>query len=153
MMSNDSNKVKVYLAGPFFNEEQIDRVKRVEDSLKANDTVAEFFSPRLNQTDTYAFGTTEWRKEVFNNDVNHILWADVIVALHDFNEDNVDSGTAWELGYSYSINKPIILIQEKDCLLNLMLSDSLHAFLKHAEDVANYDFNKMPKIEYTGQVI
>jgi nucleoside 2-deoxyribosyltransferase len=145
--------VKVYIASPFFSEEQIARVMRVEKALDFNPTVEGYFSPRLNQLDHLPFGSVEWRREVFANDVKHIDWADVVVAVHDFVDDHVDSGTAWEIGYAYATGKPIILVHEKDTKVNLMLSDSLHAYLKRAEYVEGYDFIKMPKSDFTGEVI
>ena len=41
---------QIYLAGPFFSEEQIDRVSRIEKALEENKTVTSFLlstsSPR-----------------------------------------------------------------------------------------------------------
>ena len=37
---------RVYLAGPFFDDEQIDRIERLEKALTENQTVSDFFSPR-----------------------------------------------------------------------------------------------------------
>lgn len=36
---------QIYLAGPFFSEEQIDRVSRIEKALEENKTVTSFYSP------------------------------------------------------------------------------------------------------------
>jgi nucleoside 2-deoxyribosyltransferase len=153
---------KIYLASPFFSDEQVARVMRVEKALDLNPTVEAYFSPRLNQLTHIPFGTKEWSKAVFENDVKHIDWADAVVAVHDFTGDtilhgqkhsHVDSGTAWELGYAYATGKPIILVHELGGIVNLMLSESCHAYLTKAEHVEGYDFNKMPKIEFTGEVL
>lgn len=156
--------VKVYLASPFFDDEQVDRVKRVEQALLSNPTVTEFFSPRLNQLEHLPYGTKEWAEAVYLNDIKHIDWADVIVAVHDFTSEgatelhgephyHVDSGTAFELGYAIGTRKPFVLVHELGGIVNLMLSQSMQAYFEKAEDVAGYDFNKMPKIEYTGDVM
>lgn len=39
----------VYLASPFFDKEQIERVERVEKALAANQTLSSVFSPREHQ--------------------------------------------------------------------------------------------------------
>ena len=44
---------RVYLAGPFFDDDQIDRIERMEKALAANPTVSEFFSPRNEQHDEF----------------------------------------------------------------------------------------------------
>lgn len=153
---------KIYLASPFFSDEQVARVMRVEKALDLNPTVEAYFSPRLNQLDHLPFGSKEWSKAVFENDVKHIDWADAVVAVHDFTghtelfggiHNHVDSGTAWELGYAYAKGKPIILVHELGGIVNLMLSESLHAYQLMAEYVEGYDFYTMPKIEFTGEVL
>ncbi|MED4616804.1 nucleoside 2-deoxyribosyltransferase [Priestia megaterium] len=154
--------MKIYLASPFFSDEQVERVKKVEKALKDNPTVQDFFSPRLNQIDELEFGTKEWSKAVFKNDVDHIDWCDAVVAVHDFTGEtnlhgsihqHVDSGTAFEIGYAYATGKPVVMIHEKGGIVNLMLSESLKAYFTDAKEVADYDFTKMPSNEFTGEVL
>lgn len=40
---------QIYLAGPFFSEEQVERVARIEKALEENPTVTGFYSPRHHQ--------------------------------------------------------------------------------------------------------
>lgn len=150
---HSSRCVRVFIASPFFSEEQLDRVKRLEHALSQNPYVCDFFSARLNQAEQLTFGSKEWRKFVFHNDLRHLRRADVVVAIHDFEGMQVDSGTAFEIGYAYAMQKPIILIKEKSSIPNLMLSDSLHAYLRRVEDVQHYPFLQMPKIPYEGPII
>lgn len=154
--------LKIYLASPFFNEEQIERVKRVEEALKANTTVGAFFSPRLQQLNHLPFGTPEWSEAVFLNDIKHIQWADAVVAVIDFDGDtslhgsvhnHVDSGTAMEIGYAFATGKPVILVHEKGGIVNLMLSESCRAYFTKAEEVADYNFINRPKVKFTGGVL
>ena len=72
------------------------------------------------------------------------------MVIHDFVNGCVDSGTAFEIGYAYVFQKPIILIKEKESIPNLMLVESLHAYLTNVEDIATYDFINMPRIPYKG---
>ena len=91
----------IYLAGPFFDDEQIDRLERLEAALEANPTVAGFFSPFRHQYDAYEFGSKEWGDVVFESDRSQLHDADVVVAMADFyGDDDVDPGTAWEIGYA-----------------------------------------------------
>ena len=109
--------MRIYLAGPFFSDEQIDRIARAEQALTQNQTVDSFFSPRLsdeNSTPLLKEGTPEWAQMIFKKDVEEIDDADLVVAVADFVHANVDSGTAFEVGYAYHSNKPIVIVQELD---------------------------------------
>lgn len=143
----------IYLAGPFFSEEQINRISKVEQALATNQTAGKVFSPRLSDEndDTQNAGSPQWAKAIFEKDVVEVDRADVIVAITDFTNENLDSGTAFEVGYAYHSNKPIILLQELDEQLNLMISQSGHYYTKSIEDLQNYDFNLLPANEYTGK--
>ena len=143
----------IYLAAPFFSDEQIERVTKIEEALATNETVGEVFSPRKNQLEQYEMGTKKWAEEVFKHDISKIDWCDVVVAIVDFADDDVDSGTAFEIGYAYSIKKPLVIFHEKDTILNLMVSESLTAHLTDANQVQTYDFTDLPVIPYDGKVV
>ncbi|MDA2128669.1 nucleoside 2-deoxyribosyltransferase [Bacillus thuringiensis serovar silo] len=143
--------LKVYLASPFFNEEEIERVEFVEKTLRAKGL--EVFSPREQQNEHLEFGSKEWRKATFDNDVKEILKCDIIVAVH-----SLDSGTNWELGAGSVIQRPIILFDDNTKLpRNIMLTESCHAFLESREALEAYDFDvridELEKVYYEGEVI
>lgn len=144
--------MKIYLGSPFFNQDQLERVKRVEDALRSNPTVTEIFSPRTQQVAHLEHGSDEWRDTVYNNDIKHLEWCDAIVAVHDYEDKHVDPGTAFEIGYVKALGKYVVLYQEKDPVneapVNLMLSDSLDAYLQNAEALKNYDFNEKKHIRF-----
>ena len=144
--------MKIYLGSPFFNDEQVERVKRVEKALAANPTVTEVFSPRLQQDEHLEHGSDEWRDFVYANDIKHIEWCDAVVAVHDYEGEHVDPGTAFEIGYGKALNKFILLYQEKDPVteapVNLMLTDSLDVYLQDIDELAKYDFNEKKKIRF-----
>lgn len=153
METKNTRVIRVFIASPFFNEEQIDRVKRLESALSNNPFVLDIFSARFHQFKNLSFGSDQWRKTVFHNDLKHLRRADVVVAIHDYEELCVDSGTAFEIGYAYAFQKPIVLIKEKESIPNLMLVESIHAYFSRVEDVATYDFINMPYIPYKGFLI
>ncbi|MCA1054201.1 nucleoside 2-deoxyribosyltransferase [Rossellomorea aquimaris] len=153
MESKNLRNIRVFIASPFFSEEQVDRVQRLENALMQNPYVSEIFSARFHQFPHLEFGSKEWRRTVFRNDLRNLRRADVLVGIRDFEGKYVDSGTSFEIGYAYAMQKPILLINEKNATMNLMLSDSLHAYFTRVEDVASYDFHRMPKAPYVGPVI
>lgn len=140
---------KVYLASPFFNDieiERVDKVKAVLDKLGLD-----VFSPKEHQNPEYEFGSREWRAVTFKNDVDHIDWCDIVVAI--ISQGNYDdSGTAWELGYAYATGKPVVLVNLTGETINLMIADSLHALITSYEELEKYDFENMPKRAYTEYV-
>ncbi|MBS9337455.1 nucleoside 2-deoxyribosyltransferase [Fructobacillus parabroussonetiae] len=144
---------RVYLAGPFFSETQIAQVERLEKVLADHPQIGDVFSPRKHQHEEYEMFSPEWQKVTFASDVQAIDDADVIVALSDFDGADTDSGTAWELGYAYAKQIPVLTIKEDTETLNLMLAKSLTAYLHKVEDVADYDFDKMTETDYDGPVI
>ena len=140
---------KVYLASPFFNPIEVERVDKVKEILDAKGL--EVFSPKEHQNKHLEFGSKEWRKTTFKNDVDHIDWCEVVVAI--ISQGNYDdSGTAWELGYAYATNKPVILVNLTGETINLMIADSLHALITSYEELENYDFEKLTEIPYNQYV-
>ncbi|UTE76733.1 nucleoside 2-deoxyribosyltransferase [Rossellomorea sp. KS-H15a] len=153
MESTIIRNVRVFIASPFFSEEQVDRVQRLEQSLMQNPYVSEIFSARFHQYEHLEFGSKEWRRKVFRNDLRNLRRSDVLVGIRDYEGKYVDSGTAFEIGYANSMRKPILLINEKNSVMNLMMAESLHAYFTKVEELATYDFHRMPKAQYEGPVI
>lgn len=143
---------QIYLAGPFFSDEQIARLERVEAALTQNPTVEDFYSPFRHPLEDLEFGSKEWASAIFAEDRHELHTAKAVVGIVDYVEDHVDPGTAWELGYAGMQEKPVIVFKEKDGGINLMISVPGHAFIRQAEDLAIYDFNQLPKSEWDGPV-
>ena len=140
---------KVYLASPFFDNAELERVNKVKEILDLKGL--EVFSPKEHQNEHLEFGSIEWRKATFENDVKHIDWCDVVVAIIcKGNYD--DSGTAWELGYAYATNKPVVLVNITGETINLMIADSIHALITSYDELKEYDFEKMEKKPYLNYV-
>lgn len=136
---------KIYLASPFFNEEENAWVENAEKILRNRGF--DVFSPRENEVrDTDTVGTIGWAYDTFYHDVKAIDECDVVVMLYHGNYS--DSGTAWECGYAYAINKPIVCVQIGD-LSNLMVHCSATANIT-LEELKTYNFEEMSWIDYTG---
>lgn len=144
---------QIYVASPFFSPEQIDRVQLVEQALEANPTVVDFYSPRLHQDAEHEQFTKPWATEIYHRDMDQIAAAQIVVTVIDFEAENVDSGTAYELGVATMSHKPIIVLQEKTEQVNLMISESLHWYTQDVNALATYDFQQLPGNEFTGKVL
>ena len=116
MKKYDNNgKIKVYLAGPFFNEEQVERVNFIEDLLESLDF--DIFSPR--QASKIKPGATiQDMLDTFRGNVDGIEEADFVLAILDEN----DSGTLFECGYSYGKTPVLYFNETREKGPNLMLA-------------------------------
>ena len=142
----------IYLASPFFDNDQIDRVKRVEQALADNKTVGDVFSPRKSQFPELTFGSPEWQSTAYKHDLDHLNDAYIVVSVSDFTEDSVDSGTAFEIGYAVAKGKTVVLVHEKTGLVNLMLAQGAKTYVEHAEELAALNFDQLPEQRYVGEV-
>lgn len=147
--------MRIYLAGPFFSPEQIARIEKVEAALRQNPTVDSFFSPRQsdeNDAPSAEVGSPAWAKQIFAKDVAEIDQADALVVVADYVHANIDSGTAFEVGYGYHAHKPLIILQElADEPLNLMIGQAAHYYTQSIASLATYDFTTLPSNEFTGK--
>jgi nucleoside 2-deoxyribosyltransferase len=111
--------MKVYIASPFFNPEQLERVEFIEKLLSAHNI--KYFSPRK---DTYVKpdSTDAERKQAFNDNLKGIIDCDFVLAV----TDGKDVGTIWEAGYAFSADVPVLYFAETlgDKPFNLMLAMS-----------------------------
>lgn len=116
----------VYLAGPFFNRVQIERVNMLTLALENLKGVT-VFSPMRDGTVCPADASREVRKAVYDIDVGVIKNCDLIVAILD----DKDTGTTYEMGYAAALRVPVIgLAFQAVTKLNLMLAEGFHAFEK-----------------------
>lgn len=141
---------KIYLASPFFTPEELKHVEVVETILRGKGHLV--FSPREHQLEGVEFGSREWRTDVFRNDINHIKWCDFVVAI--MTKGNYDdAGTSFEVGYAYALGKPVIIYNPEKNVLNLMIADSLQAYITGQHELLTYNFETMDVRPYKGSVI
>ena len=146
--------LNVYLAGPFFSESQIEIVKELNRALQKNETISNIFVPmehQMNDGDLVEF-TSPWAKAVAMNDYKNVREADIVVAIVDFDGQDMDSGTAAELGYAYAIGRPIFLYHAKNHsqMVNLMVTEVAKAYFTNLEEIEKYDFIKADHKPFTG---
>lgn len=139
--------MKIYLASPFFNEKELENVKIAEKIL--TERGFSLFSPRLNEVRTDENTQRSWwSKETFMNDKKFIDWADVVVMLYYGGYS--DSGTAWECGYAYGTNTPVVVVQLGEDS-NLMVHEGCHSNIT-LEELKTYDFEMLPAKPYKGKM-
>lgn len=139
--------MKIYLASPFFNEKELENVKIAEKIL--TERGFSLFSPRLNEVRTDENTQQSWwSKETFMNDKKFIDWADVVVMLYYGGYS--DSGTAWECGYAYGTNTPVVVVQLGEDS-NLMVHEGCHSNIT-LEELKTYDFEMLSAKPYKGKM-
>lgn len=149
-------KLKVYLAAPWFNEEQSERELRIKNKLK--ELGFNVWSPR-DESKINPTADKESRVKSFNDNVNNIKDAHVIFAI----TDGKDIGTIWETGVAYGLNtqRPksldIKIVYYCETLppnanFNLMLAESGDVVITDFEDLDNLKEYLEKGKEYVGNI-
>jgi nucleoside 2-deoxyribosyltransferase len=103
---------KIYIAGPLFNTYEKGYLEKIAIELESNEF--ECFLPHRDQKDVTEEELKQLnmsnatKEKIFNNDLNALKTSDLTVAL--LTGQDIDSGTAAEIGFSYANKKPIIAI-------------------------------------------
>jgi len=112
--------MKIYLASPFFNKEQIDVVKHLEASIRNSNN--NLYSPMRHGVlkEMSKEERAKISKKIFNENIEMLDWADIIVA----NTDDFDPGTMFEIGYAFGKSKTILTFSAKGYGANVMISEA-----------------------------
>lgn len=165
--------VRIYLAGPFFDKFGIEarRVAQIKALLECNPTVEAVFSPKDETDQDPAIQkltpmSTEWRRQVFQCDLDGLNGADVLVVIADSetNPNGSDDGTAFEVGYWHARNEwqrapqslpplPVVVVAQEAERLNLMLAEATTYFTDQPLELRHLDFEQIPVRAYQGPVI
>jgi len=103
---------KIYIAGPLFNTHEKGYLEKIAIELESNEF--ECFLPHRDQKDVTEEELKQLnmsnatKEKIFNNDLNALKTSNLTVAL--LTGQDIDSGTAAEIGFSYANKKPIIAI-------------------------------------------
>lgn len=144
----------VYLAGPFFDDEQRKILQAVETNLRHNESVQSVFVP-MKETNQAGLepGTAAWRKLVYQEDLAGLTQADVLVAIYDYGADASDPGTMFEIGYAAAHHMPIVVYNQQQPILNLMIAESLTYYCTAVKQLRQLDFSQLPHKGYPGKVM
>lgn len=124
----DTSK-KVYIAGPLFSEGELDFNKKLRDAVAQKGFSV--YLPQEHTEDTVDMRHEYKQNYIFQNNVEIIDDSDIILAVLD--GADVDSGTAWEIGYAYAKGKMIFGLRTdfrtmgSEGMVNLMIDQSADA--------------------------
>ena len=123
--------MRVYIAAPFFDEGQVNVVKRIEDVLKKAGIA--YFSPRSEGV-LIEMGTEEKAmkmSDIFQSNVTHMDWSTHCIAFID----GYDKGTVWEMGYMFAKGKKIITFTNNYYGVNVMINESIDAHCVEFDEI------------------
>lgn len=144
-ISHTKNAKEIYIASPFFKEEHRESAIKVAEILRKKGH-AVYLPLEHKIPNAWDYPNYEWGEKVFKNDVRAIDDSDVVIVLSYGREST--AGTNWEAGYAYGIGKPVIVVEMPGVtLMSLMLANGRTATLKSIEELENYDFETMPRLE------
>lgn len=109
--------MRAYIASPFFNEAQIVRVEKLKEILDL--LKIEFFSPK-DESNLKFKNDSDSGLEVFKMNIAEIRSCDIVVCI----TNDKDTGTLFEAGLAYGMNKSIFYLYDGGESFNLMLSNS-----------------------------
>ena len=139
--------MKIYLASPFIHQEEITMYEEAIRILRGQGL--NVFVPREHTIpNAWTLPNNIWGENVFAVDYLAITQCDVVAVLN-FGMYS-DSGTAWECGYAFGTNTPVVVVHLGDDS-NLMVHEGCHTNIT-MEQLSDYDFDMMPTYPYKGKM-
>ncbi|MEM2907645.1 MAG: nucleoside 2-deoxyribosyltransferase [Candidatus Hadarchaeales archaeon] len=132
--------LRVFIAGPLFSQAEREFNLKVDEHLRRHG-----FETFLPQRDVGKLDELLRKKgrrayrEIFERDLAGVKQADVVVAILD--GADVDSGTAFEVGYAFAKGKPVIGLKTdmrvfaRDEELNNMLAQAIRALARNLDEL------------------
>lgn len=97
--------MKIYLASPFFSHEEVAIYRQVIHDLR--NAGHEVYAPQEHTIEgAWDMSNKDWANRVYINDINAIDDCACVMVLN-FGMYS-DSGTAWEAGYAFALNKWVV---------------------------------------------
>ncbi len=133
-----SSVKQIYLAGPLFSQAERDFNRNLRDRLV--EMGFGVFLPQEDGEDNIETRMHERQMCIFENDVRGIDEADMVLAVLDGGSD-VDSGTAWEMGYAYAKGKKVLGLKTdfrtfgEEGIINLMMEMSVEVLARDVEEI------------------
>lgn len=125
---------KVYIAGPFFNAEQVATIEEIKCCLDI--AKISYYSPK--DDNLFFEGCTRTPKEGLTVNCDEIRMSDMVIAV----TDGKDVGTMWECGYAFANGIKILYVwlsRQPGQNFNLMLAasgDVVHSYADLSEYLA-----------------
>lgn len=121
---------RIYLAGGWFDKDQEEEHTRIYNLIKDNFNV---FNPKLESLITPGC-TDDFMSQTLKGNIEGIKNADLVLVIYD----RKDTGTIWEAGCAYALNKPILYYAETlgNKPFNLMLAKTGN-FVSNMDELIN----------------
>ena len=131
-----SNKKIIYLAGPLFTHAELEYNRKLKDMLLNNGFSV--FLPQEDAEDAAQDRERQNQECIFRKCVEGVDTSDLVVAILD--GVDVDSGTAWEIGYAYAKGKPVIGLRTdfralSDGVVNLMVEMAIDSLARDEDEL------------------
>lgn len=138
-------KIKCYIAGPFFRDGERERLEKLREFLKSDEFFDkyEFFFPMDHKIPGgESMPNGEWAWNVFEMDVKELASSNLVIAVYDTHYS--DTGTAWELGFAYANHIPVLLLctdlNADNSIMPLIAADRIYQFDKFVKgEYFNFD--------------
>ena len=130
-------KVKAYLAAPFFKEDELEVYHKVISFLREVEKYDLYVPMEHNIPNAWDMSNAEWAKAVFDEDVKAINEAKIVFVIN-FGMYS-DSGTAWEAGYAFAKGKFVInIVKDTSATYSLMMLNGCDGVKYAAHLMDNY---------------
>ncbi len=122
----------IYLAAPLFSEAEQEFNRKLRDQI--TERGFSVFLPQEDSNDTTDTRHEEKQNYIFQQNLEAIDNSNIIIAVLDGGSD-VDSGTAWELGYAFATKKTVLALKTDfrtlgtEGIVNLMIEVSVDALV------------------------
>jgi len=134
--------MKVFISGPLFSQAEREFNLKVDEKLREHGF--ETFLPQRDAGKLDELISKEGERAyrtIFKRDLDGLEWADVVVAILDGTD--VDSGTAFEVGYAFARGKPVVGLKTdmrvfaKDEEVNNMLAQGVKALVSNLDEMVS----------------
>lgn len=132
----NKRKKTIYLAGPLFTHAELEYNRELKNIMgKKGFSV---FLPQEDAEDASAEREKQNQECIFKKCLEGLNNSDIVVAVLD--GVDVDSGTAWEIGYAFARGKSVIGLRTdfrtlSDGVVNLMVEMSLDTLARDEEEL------------------
>jgi nucleoside deoxyribosyltransferase len=136
--------LKIYLASPFFKEEE--RANALLATQILRNRGYDVYLPLEHKIyDAWSYSNADWGRLVFENDIAAINDCDCLVCLSYGRESS--AGTNFECGYAYGNHKKVVVVVIDGVrLMSLMLANGNTASVVGVESLKEYDFENFPEL-------
>ncbi|MDO9325043.1 MAG: nucleoside 2-deoxyribosyltransferase, partial [Methanoregula sp.] len=134
------SRYRVYLAAPLFS--QAERTYNATLAVLLKQHLFEVFLPQ-EAGDDIDTRTKRDQGEIFSKNINDLDKADIVVAVID--GADADSGTAWEMGYAYAHNKPVIAVRTD--FRRVGMHEQVNLMLEETSTVVSSNFELLESLQ------